>query len=123
MAAVASRTRTITLWTFKALLAVVFVWAAYGKLAGQPKMVTEFDAIGLGQGFRFVAGATELLGAALLICPASAFFGAIVLLGICAGAFVSQIVVLHNDLIHVVVMTLMLCALAWDSRPAWLRRV
>jgi uncharacterized membrane protein YphA (DoxX/SURF4 family) len=103
------------------VLALVFVAAGAAKLSGHPMMVAEFGKIGLGQGFRYLTGATEVTGAALLLWPRSAFFGAIILLGVCTGAFVAQVGPLHGDLIHVFVLGFLAALAAWLSRPTWLR--
>jgi hypothetical protein len=54
------------------------LFARSSKLAGQPQMVEIFQAIGLGQWFRYVTGVIEA-GSALLLVPSLAFFGAIAL--------------------------------------------
>jgi uncharacterized membrane protein YphA (DoxX/SURF4 family) len=109
-------------WGLKGLLALAFLAAAYLKLSGNPKMVAEFGEIGLGQGFRYLTGAIEVVGAALLLWPRSAFVGAVVLLGVCAGAFVAQVGPLHGDIVHVFVLGGLLALTAWISRPNALRR-
>ena len=40
------------------------------KLSGDPRMVGLFDAIGVGQWFRYVTGSLEVLGAILLLIHA-----------------------------------------------------
>jgi hypothetical protein len=81
-------------------------------------MVAEFGQISLGQGFRILTGAIEVSGVALLLWPRSAFFGAIILPGVCAGALMAQIGPLHGDIIHVFVLGGLLALTAWISRPA-----
>lgn len=115
------RWRTILTWVLKGFLALVFLAAAAAKLSGQPMMVAEFGKIGLGQGFRYVTGATEAAGAVLLLWPRSAFFGAIILIGICTGAFVAQVGPLRGDLIHVFGLGFLAALAAWLSRPRRLR--
>lgn len=105
------------LWGLKGLLALAFLAAAAMKLSSQPKMVAEFGEIGLGQGFRYLTGAIEVAGAALLLWPRTARLGAIALLGICAGAFIAQVSRLHGDLVHVFVLGGLLALVAWTARP------
>lgn len=114
----ARRLRAIGLWTLKGLLAVVFLAAAAAKLIGHPMMVSEFGMIGLGQGFRIFTGVVEAVAALMLLWPPSAFLGALVLLAVCAGAFVAQVGVLHGDLVHVVALALLVVPVAWGARPA-----
>jgi len=112
----------IGLWVLKGLLALAFLAAAFLKLSSNPKMVAEFGEIGLGQGFRYVTGAIEVIGAVLLLWPRTAFLGALTLLGICAGAFVAQVGPLHGDVVHVFVLGGLLAVAAWFTRPAMPRR-
>jgi len=110
----------VCLWGLKVMLAGVFFAAAVAKLAGHPMMVSEFEAIGLGQGFRLLTGVVEAAAALMLIWPATVFAGALILLAVCAGAFVAQAGPLHGDLVHVVVLAAMLLPVLWESRPAGL---
>ena len=47
----------------KALLTFAFVAAGAAKLIGAPMMVETFDAIGMGQWFRYLTGVIEVGGA------------------------------------------------------------
>lgn len=107
----------VGLWLLKGLLALAFLAAAWLKLSGNPKMVAEFGEIGFGQGFRYLTGAIEVIGVALLLWPRSAFLGAAVLLGICGGALIAQLGPLHGDIVHVLVLGGLLALTAWLSRP------
>lgn len=111
------RLRAAGVWVLKIVIAGVFLLAAAAKISGQSMMVAEFGRIGLGQGFRIFTGAVEVAGALLLLWPSTAFLGALVLLGICAGAFVAQAGPLHGDLIHVVVLAALVLGAAWMARP------
>lgn len=115
------RTR-IALWIVKGLMALVFLYAGGAKLLGTEKMVTEFGHLGFGQGFRYLTGVIEVVAVILLFVPRMDFYGGVLLMGICGGAFISQIAVLHNDVIHTVVLGLMALAVTWFGRPAWLFR-
>ena len=117
-----NRWPAIATWALKGLLALAFLAAATMKLTSQPHMVEEFGKLGLGQGFRFFTGAVEVIGVALLLWPAASFIGGLILLGVCAGAFVAQIGPLHGDLIHVFVLGGLAALAAWLGRPAGLRR-
>ncbi len=117
-----NRLAKLALWLVNGLLALAFIFAAYLKLSSNPKMVTEFGEIGLGQGFRYLTGAIEVVGAALLLWPRTSFLGAVALLGICGGALIAQIQILHGDLVHVFVLGGLLALVAWTSRPAGLLR-
>ncbi len=111
---------TIAIWVLRILLALAFGAAAFFKLSGAPMMVAEFGKIGLGQWFRYFTGATELAGVALMLWPRTTFYGALVLLAVCVGAFVAQTGPLHGDIVHVLVLGSLLAVMAWICRPNWL---
>ena len=104
-------------WVLKGLLALAFLAAAAMKLTSQPHMVEEFGKLGLGQGFRYFTGALEVVAIALLLWPRASFFGALILLGVCGGAFIAQVGPLHGDLIHVFVLGGLAALAAWLARP------
>jgi fucose permease len=79
-------------------------------------MVAEFDAVGLGQWFRYFTGTLEIVGAVLLLMPKTTGFGALLLAGICGGAFFAQLFALHGDIVHTIVMAIILLAIAWAQR-------
>ena len=74
----------IALWTLQVLVAMAFVAAGSGKLLGTADMIALFQAVGIGQWFRYVTGLLEVLGAVLLVVPGQAALGA-VLLGVRDG--------------------------------------
>ena len=86
----------LALWTLQVLVALTFVAAGSGKLVGSAAMVALFDAIGIGQWFRYVTGSLEVLGALLLIVPGTTAFGAVLLACVLAGAVVTHLTVLHT---------------------------
>ena len=77
-------------------LALLFVGAGSIKLIGLPVMVRLFEAMGVGQWLRYAVGAGELTGGLLLLAPATALAGALVLVGMMAGAIASDVLVLHT---------------------------
>lgn len=91
------RAATVALWALQIALAAALGAAGAAKLAGAPEMVQLFDAIGIGQWFRYVTGALEVLGALLLLVPAFAARGALLLAGVMGGAVLSHLFVLHNS--------------------------
>jgi putative oxidoreductase len=111
--AIGPKTRTVALWAFKILVGLLFAAAGAAKLAGAPMMVQEFQAIGLGQGFRYLTGMVEIGSVVLLLVPSTSRFGALGLVGICIGALVTQIAVLQGDLVHVFVLLAASGFLAW----------
>ena len=112
----------VALWTLQVLVAVAFVAAGSGKLLGTPEMVALFDAVGLGQWFRYVTGLLEVLGALLLVVPGKTAFGAVLLAVVMAGAAVVHLTVLHTALTAPLVL-LALTALIVRGRRSQLARL
>jgi putative oxidoreductase len=86
----------IALWVVAGLLTLAFAGAGVSKLTGQPQMVGLFEAIGMGQWFRYLTGTLEVLGAVLLVVPKGRAVGAALLLSVMLGAIVTHLAVLHN---------------------------
>lgn len=106
----ALRWRTIGLWTLKTLLAALFVVAGGSKLIGSPAMVDAFAQIGLGQWFRYVTGALEVIGAIAILVPAVAALGGTLLAVIMIGAFLTHLLVVPGSLVPALVL-FALCSL------------
>lgn len=116
VALTASRSKTITLWVLRVLLAALFLFACFMKLSGQQMMIDEFNTIGLGQWFRYFTGLLELAGGVALLVPAASVYGAIVLLVVDAGALITQVAVLHGDWIHAIVIGALLAIVIYLQR-------
>jgi putative oxidoreductase len=111
-----SRLKSVGLWVLKIALAALFVLTAWAKLYGVPPMIEIFDKVGFGQWFRYFTGVLELLGAALLLWPGTTAFGALLLTVVCIGAFFAQLFILHEDMIHAIVLAFILAVLVWTYR-------
>src|SRR4051794_5481967 len=81
-----SRAAEITLRIVQFALAAMFLMAGTSKLFGAAPMVALFDAVGIGQWFRYVTGLIEVGSAIALLIPRGAVFGALVLVPTMAGA-------------------------------------
>jgi hypothetical protein len=75
-----------------------------------------FDHVGVGQWFRYLTGLLEVGGAALLLWPATTALGALILLMVSIGAALAQLFMLHEDVIHAIVLAIPLAAIAWFHR-------
>ncbi|MGA7457021.1 MAG: DoxX family protein [Methyloceanibacter sp.] len=111
-----ARLKTIGFWLLKILLAALFLFTGVAKLAGLPAVVDVFERVGFGQWFRYFTALLELGGAALLLWPSTTVFGALLLTIVSVGAFLAQLLILHEDIIHTIVMTLVLGAIVWTHR-------
>ena len=106
----------IALWTLQVLVALALGAAGSGKLLGSPAMIALFDAVGIGQWFRYVTGSLEVLGALLLIVPGRAVFGAVLLACVMAGAVVAHLTVLHTAPTAPLVLLALTALIAWGRR-------
>ena len=112
----AARLKTIGFWLLKILLAALFLFAGGAKLAGLPAMVDAFDRVGFGQWFRYFTALLELGGGALLLWPSTTAFGALLLTIVSVGAFLAQLLILHEDFFHAIVLAVILGAIVWMHR-------
>jgi putative oxidoreductase len=86
-----SRVALIALWGLQVVLAAMFLLAGGSKLAGTAPMVALFDAIGVGQWFRYVTGTIEIVSAIALVVPSLAAFGAVALVATMTGAAATHV--------------------------------
>jgi uncharacterized membrane protein YphA (DoxX/SURF4 family) len=106
----------VTLWVVQILLAGMFFLAGGNKLGGNPQMVGLFDAIGVGQWFRYVTGGLEVLGGVLLLVPRASGVGAALLVPVMLGAVVTHLGLLHNSPAVPLGLLLALLFVAWGRR-------
>jgi uncharacterized membrane protein YphA (DoxX/SURF4 family) len=106
----------IALWGLQVALAALFFIAGGSKLAGAPAMVALFDAIGVGQWFRYVTGLIEVVSAVALLVPALAPFGALLLVPTMIGAIVTHLFIVGGSPAFPALLLLGLLAVAWARR-------
>jgi putative oxidoreductase len=111
-----TRTAVIALWGLQVGLATLFLFAGASKLAGAPAMVALFDAIGVGQWFRFVTGLIEVVSAVALLVPALALFGALLLASTMVGAIATHLFVVGGSPALPGVLLLGLLLVVWARR-------
>jgi uncharacterized membrane protein YphA (DoxX/SURF4 family) len=110
------RASLIALWLTQVALAVMFLMAGGSKLAGVPAMVSLFDAIGLGQWFRYVTGVIEVISGIALLVPSAAIVGALLLIPTMLGAIVTNVFVAHASPVMPLLLLLAAAAVAWARR-------
>jgi putative oxidoreductase len=115
---VPSRTMPIVLWVLRVLMAALFLFAAFAKLTSLQMEVDAFAMLPVGQWFRYLVGLLELAGGICVLIPTISGLGAIVLLVVDVGAFFAQILFLHQDWIHPIVIGAILVALIYLQRDA-----
>lgn len=101
----------------RALLTLAFVGAGTAKLMGVDMMVATFDAIGVGQWFRYVTGAIEVGGAILLWLPRRQVLAASLLGATMVGAVLAHLFILGAaEGVPAVVLGLICCAIIYIHR-------
>src|SRR6267378_6344700 len=89
------RASIVTLWIIQIALAGMFLMAGGSKLLGAAPMVALFNAVGIGQWFRYVTGLLEIGAAVALLVPRAAVFGALLLVPTMIGAIATQLFIVH----------------------------
>lgn len=100
----------------RGIFGAIFIAAGVAKLYGVPMLVAEFDIVGLGQWFRYFVGIWEVAGGILILLPAQRHWGALLLFLASIGAFIAQVLVIHQDWIHTVVFALLIGILLYQDR-------
>lgn len=107
--------RVLLLELTELVLAAVFLLVGGAKLIGRPDMVALFRDIGVGQWFRYVTGAVEVGGAALLVIPMLSGASSLLLAGMMIVATLIELFVLHRPPVAA------LACLSGHSYVAWAR--
>jgi putative oxidoreductase len=92
-----SRPAAIVAWVLQLGLAAMFLFAGSSKLMGAPMMVQMFDAINLGQWFRYFTGTIEVAGALGLLVPRFAPLAALMLAAVMIGAVMTHLFVIGGS--------------------------
>ena len=116
-----SRPTHITAWVLQILLAVGFLAAAGAKLAGVPMLVAEFQQIGLGQGFRYVTAAVEIIGAIAILSPRVTALGGLWLAATMTGATMAHLLRLHTSPAPALLLLVLSLSVAFLRRDQILR--
>lgn len=113
--------RNVALWVVQIVLAAMFVFVAVPKLLGDPAAVAGFKAIGFGEWFRYLTGACELAGAIGLLIPRLCGLAAIGLVGLMAGATLTNLFLLPGAAPVAVVTVLLGVVFGLIARARWTR--
>jgi hypothetical protein len=106
----------IALWTVQIAVAALFLFAGSLKLTGAPQMVATFDAIGLGQWFRYLTGAIEIGSALALLVPPLAPFGALLLVPTMVGAVATHLFIVGGTPVPAAVLLIASASIVWARR-------
>ncbi len=89
------------------------------KLAGVPEMVGVFEQIGVGQWFRYVTGAIEVIGGLALLVPALAAFGGLLLATTMIFAALTHVLVIGGSPLPALVLFAITAAIVWIRRASF----
>ena len=104
------------LWVLQIAAAAMFFGAGFGKLSSDPQMVEMFDAIGIGQWFRYLTGSFEVLGAILLLIPRLSGLGGLWLVGVMLGAVATHLFILGGSPLMAIILLIVAGIIAWGRR-------
>ena len=115
------RPRIVVSWILQVLVAAMFLFSGSLKLTGDPMMVQLFDAIGIGQWFRYATGTIEVGSALLLLVPSFALLGAAALAVTMIGAIITHLFIVGGSAAIPLVLLAATIAIAWLRRDqfAW----
>jgi putative oxidoreductase len=119
--ALSTTTQNRLIWGVRILLSLAFGAAGAAKLAGVEQMVATFEAIGVGQWFRYLTGSIEAIGALLLLVPATGLLGGLLLGGTMVGAVISHFIAVPGSPVPAMVLGGLCAVVVYNLRPANVR--
>lgn len=132
-----ARKNLVIEWILRLIAAVIMLQTLYFKFSGAEESVYIFSTLGLEPYGRIGTGILELIASILILIPATTAIGALLGMGIMAGALVSHLAILgiavkgdHGQLFvyALLVFTSCLVLLYWNRHqlapylPAFLRK-
>ncbi len=106
----------IVLWVLQIAAAGMFLMVGFLKLSGNAQLVGLFEAIGLGQWFRYLTGTLEVAGALLLVIPRTSGLGALMLAGVMTGAVVTHVFIVGGSPLGAMILFVVTGLVAWGRR-------
>lgn len=106
----------VLLWVLQVAAAGMFLMAGFLKLSGNPQLVALFEAIGVGQWFRYLTGTMEVAGAILLLIPRTSGLGALMLAGVMAGAVITHVFIVGGSPLGAIILLVVTGVVAWGRR-------
>ncbi len=106
----------VVLWILQIGAAGMFLMVGFLKLSGNPQLVSLFQAIGIGQWFRFLTGSLEVCGAILLLIPRTSGLGALMLAGVMACAVMTHLFIVGGSPLGATILLIVTAVVAWGRR-------
>lgn len=88
------RTFTVIAWLLRLVAAVIMLQTLFFKFTAAPESVYIFSTLHMEPWGRILTGIAELAASVLLLIPRTTAFGALLAVGIMAGAVISHLVLL-----------------------------
>ena len=116
--AIAERSKVAVggLWALQIISAGMFLLSGTLKLSGNPMMVEMFGVIGVGQWFRYLTGAIEVVGAVLLLIPSLAAYAGAALAITMVGAVITHLFIVGGSPLAAVLLLASTTTIAWARR-------
>lgn len=86
--------KMILSWLLRIVAAAILLQTLYFKFSGHPESVALFTKLGVEPWGRIGTGIIELIASVLLLVPATVFVGALLGVGLMAGAIASHLLVI-----------------------------
>ena len=106
----------VVLWVLQIAAAGMFLMVGFLKLSGNAQLVGLFEAIGLGQWFRYLTGTLEVVGAILLLIPRTSGLSALMLAGVMACAVVTHVFIVGGSPLGAIILLVVTGVVAWGRR-------
>src|SRR6266850_4702688 len=106
----------VVLWVLQIAAAGMFLMVGFLKLSGNAQLVALFEAIGLGQWFRYLTGTLEVVGAILLLIPRTSGLSALMLAGVMACAVVTHVFIVGGSPLGAIILLVITGLIAWGRR-------
>jgi putative oxidoreductase len=106
----------VVLWVLQIAGAGMFLMVGFLKLSGNAQLVALFEAIGVGQWFRYLTGILEVAGAILLLLPRTSGVAALMLAGVMVGAVVTHLFIVGGSPLGAIILLVVTGVVAWGRR-------
>src|SRR6266850_7656993 len=106
----------VVLWVLQIAAAGMFLMVGFLKLSGNAQLVGLFEAIGVGQWFRYLTGTLEVAGASLLLVPRTSGVGALMLVVVMIGAVMTHLFIIGGSPLMATILLGVTSLVAWGRR-------
>ncbi|GLW06462.1 hypothetical protein Misp01_15920 [Microtetraspora sp. NBRC 13810] len=110
------RAWSAVLWVLQVVTAAGFLLAALGKFSGAEPAASTFDAIGLGDWFRYFVGVLEVAGVVALFVPRLAGLAALAFVVLMAGAAPIELFLMGGSAVLPLALLVLSAVIAWGRR-------